>query len=93
MDKEDDICNVNFKDSYIHLNITGNKLTAKQLGVLTKSNDAGKSEITNNGTSYSTYLETNRPSSSNAFLAIDCITLMQPFAKLLCTESMLFRIK
>ena len=50
MDKEDDICNVNFKDSYIHLNITGNKLTAKQLGVLTKSNDAGKSEITNKAT-------------------------------------------
>ena len=58
-----------------------------------KSNDAAKSEITNNGTGYSTYLETNRPSSSNAFLAIDFITLMQPFAELLCTESMLFRIK
>jgi len=60
-----------------------------------KSNDAGKSEITNNGTGYCTYLETNilsRPS-SKAFLAIDFITLMQPFAELLCTESMLFRIK
>ena len=39
-----------------------------------KSNDAAKSEITNNGTGYTTYLETNinlSLPSSKAFLAID----------------------